>query len=39
MEIYQTREGVDCVFIENPDGSQTSMLKSFYDAQQAALPK
>ena len=30
-------DGKECAVIENADGSFTSMLKSTYDAQQAAL--
>ena len=35
MEIIQDPYGNDVVLILNEDGSQTSMLKSTYDAMQA----
>jgi hypothetical protein len=36
MEIYKNLDGIDCVSIENADGSTWSGLKSAYDAEQAA---
>ena len=35
METYTNLEGVECVIIENADGSIWSGLKSAYDEQQA----
>ena len=37
MEIYLNIDGVECVKIENSDGSTWTGLKSAYDEQQAAL--
>jgi hypothetical protein len=41
MEIYKNLEGIDCVLIENTDGTIWSGLKSAYDEQQreAKAPK
>lgn len=36
METYLNLDGVECVIIENADGSVWSGLKSAYDAEQAA---
>ena len=36
IENYRTGEQVEYVFIANSDGSETSMTKEYYDAQQAA---
>ena len=36
MEITKNRDGVEIISDVNPDGSGWSMLKSTYDAQQAA---
>jgi hypothetical protein len=35
MEIYLNLDGVECVVIENADGTIWSGLKSAYDAMQA----
>jgi len=35
METYLNLDGVECVSIENADGSTWSGLKSAYEAQQA----
>jgi hypothetical protein len=35
MKTYKNLNGVDCVIIENADGSTWSGLKSAYDEQQA----
>ena len=37
METYLNLDGVECVMIENEDGSTWSGLKSVYDEQQAQL--
>ena len=37
METYTNTSGVECVIIENPDGTIWSGLKSAYDEQQAHL--
>lgn len=37
MKTYKNFEGLDCLIIENPDGTIWSGLKSAYDEQQAAL--
>ncbi len=37
MQTYLNTDGVECVIIENQDGTTWSGLKSEYDAQQAAL--
>ena len=36
MQTYKNLNGVECVIIENEDGSTWSGLKSAYDAMQAA---
>jgi hypothetical protein len=36
METYLNQNGVECVIIQNADGSTWSGLKSAYDAMQAA---
>lgn len=35
MKTYKNTDGIECVIIENEDGSTWSGLKSAYDAQQA----
>lgn len=37
IQIVTDAEGIDHIIIENADGSFTSMPKSIYDEQQAAL--
>ena len=37
IETYTTIDGIECVIIENADGSIWSGLKSAYDEQQAHL--
>jgi len=37
METYLNLDGVECVIIQNDDGTTWSGLKSAYDKQQAAL--
>ena len=37
MKIYTNSDGVECVIIENLDGTIWSGLKSAYDEQQAHL--
>ena len=36
MKTYKNTDGIECVIIENEDGSTWSGLKSAYDEQQAA---